>query len=79
MARKKRENTDRLPLLPLKDVVVFPQMVLPLLVGRPASIAAVEESLSSGRPLFLCSQVDPEVESRIYDTLPHHISSLMAA
>nr|HPJ98795.1 LON peptidase substrate-binding domain-containing protein [Candidatus Hydrogenedentota bacterium] len=63
MARKKRENTDRLPLLPLKDVVVFPQMVLPLLVGRPASIAAVEESLSSGRPLFLCSQVDPDVES----------------
>ncbi|HNV21452.1 MAG TPA: endopeptidase La [Candidatus Hydrogenedentes bacterium] len=63
MARKKRENTDRLPLLPLKDVVVFPQMVLPLLVGRPASMAAVEESLSSGRPLFLCSQVDPDVES----------------
>lgn len=63
MAPKKHEHTDRLPLLPLKDVVVFPQMVVPLLVGRPASVAAVEESLSSGRPLFLCSQVDPEVEA----------------
>ncbi len=63
MPRKKEEKTDRLPLLPLKDVVVFPQMVLPLLVGRPASVAAVEESISSGRPLFLCSQVDPEVET----------------
>ncbi|HOD52471.1 MAG TPA: endopeptidase La [Candidatus Hydrogenedentes bacterium] len=69
MASKKQERTDRLPLLPLKDVVVFPQMVVPLLVGRPASVAAVEESLSSGRPLFLCSQTDPEVESPGVDDL----------
>ncbi len=64
MTRTKRvKKTGLLPLLPLKDVVVFPQMVLPLLVGRPASVAAVDESLASDRPLFLCSQVDPEVDS----------------
>ena len=51
-----------LPLLPLKDTVVFPRMVVPVLVGRPASLAAVEEALASGQPILLCAQVDPEVE-----------------
>ncbi|MCC6490735.1 MAG: endopeptidase La [Candidatus Hydrogenedentes bacterium] len=56
-------ESDRLPLLPLKDVVVFPRMVVPLLVGRQSSLIAVEESLASGHPLFLCTQRDPSVES----------------
>ncbi|MDK1020827.1 MAG: endopeptidase La [Candidatus Hydrogenedentes bacterium] len=55
-------KSERLPLLPLKDVVVFPRMVLPLLVGRAHSVGAVEESLASGRAIFLCSQRDPDVE-----------------
>jgi len=54
---------ERLPMLPLKDVVVFPHMVVPLMIGRIASLAAVEESLSSGRPLFLCAQRDADVET----------------
>ena len=49
---------QKIPLLPLKDVVVFPRMVLPLLVGRPASLGAVEASLASGVPVFLCAQKD---------------------
>ncbi|MBL7645982.1 MAG: endopeptidase La [Candidatus Hydrogenedentes bacterium] len=53
----------RLPLLPLKDVVIFPRMVVPLLVGRPASLAAVEGSLSRNQPLFLCTQQDPSEEN----------------
>ncbi|MCH7909819.1 MAG: endopeptidase La, partial [Candidatus Hydrogenedentes bacterium] len=44
-------------------VVVFPRMVVPLLIGRPASVAAIEESLASGRSLFLCAQRNPEVDS----------------
>ncbi|HOE66873.1 MAG TPA: LON peptidase substrate-binding domain-containing protein, partial [Candidatus Hydrogenedentes bacterium] len=56
-------GNDRLPLLPLKDMVVFPRMVVPLLVGRPSSIAAVEASLATGQPLFLCAQRDPGVEA----------------
>lgn len=52
----------RMPLLPLKDAVVFPRMVLPLMVGRPGSLAAVEECLASGRPLFVCAQRDPNIE-----------------
>ena len=58
-----RHETMRLPLLPLKDVVIFPRMVVPLLVGRPASLAAVEGSLSRNQPLFLCTQQDPNEEN----------------
>ena len=57
------DRTGRLPLLPLKDAVVFPRMVVPLIVGRPASLAAVEESLASELPIFLCTQVDAEEET----------------
>ena len=59
---EQRTESGRLPLLPLKDVVVFPRMVVPLLVGRRASLAAVEEGLASGRPLFLCAQREPDTE-----------------
>lgn len=64
------ESSDEtLPLLPLKDMVVFPRMVVPLLVGREASLAAVEESLASGRPLFLCAQRDSQKELPEQDDL----------
>ena len=71
MAHKKSTRTayDHLPLLPLRDMVVFPRMVVPLLVGRPASLAAIEEALASDRPLFLCTQRDMEVESPGKDDL----------
>lgn len=52
----------RLPVLPLKDAVVFPRMVLPLLVGRPASVAAVDFALENNLPLLLCTQTDATVE-----------------
>lgn len=60
--RAKKERTFRLPLLPLKDVVVFPRMIVPLLVGRPGSLNAIEESLAEDTPLFLCTQRDANIE-----------------
>ena len=68
MPRKKKMETEAepvfaLPLLPLKDTVVFPKMVVPLFVGRPGSVAAVEQSLEEGVPLFLCAQKDPAEEA----------------
>lgn len=45
-----------LPLLPLRDVVVFPQMVIPLFVGRPRSIQALEKSMEEGKYIMLVAQ-----------------------
>ncbi len=45
-----------LPLLPLRDVVVFPHMVIPLFVGRPKSIKALESSMESGKSILLVAQ-----------------------
>ena len=44
------------PLLPLRDIVVFPTMVVPLFVGRPKSIQALEEAVAGGRELLLAAQ-----------------------
>src|SRR5512137_1078481 len=62
---------DVLPLLPVRDVVVYPYMILPLFVGREISIAAVDQALSGDRLIFLATQKDvseddPEPES-IYE------------
>lgn len=45
-----------LPLLPLRDVVVFPHMVIPLFVGRPRSIRALEAAMESGKSIMLAAQ-----------------------
>ncbi|HMU99681.1 MAG TPA: LON peptidase substrate-binding domain-containing protein, partial [Rhodocyclaceae bacterium] len=49
-------ETVELPLLPLRDVVVFPHMVIPLFVGRPKSIKALEVAMESGRSILLVAQ-----------------------
>ncbi len=51
-----------LPLLPTRDVVVFPFMILPLFVGRETSIKAVDDALSKDRFLFLAAQKEAETE-----------------
>ena len=45
-----------LPLLPLRDVVVFPHMVIPLFVGRPKSIKALEIAMAADRRIMLVAQ-----------------------
>ena len=47
------------PLLPLRDIVVFPGMVVPLFVGRDKSVAALEAAMESNKDIFLLSQLDP--------------------
>ena len=48
--------TLELPLLPLKNVVLFPHMIVPLYVGRERSIAALDEAMAHGKQIFLCTQ-----------------------
>ena len=48
--------TIQLPLLPLKNVVLFPHMIVPLYVGRERSIDALETAMTSGKQVFLCTQ-----------------------
>ena len=48
-----------LPLLPIRDIVIYPYMMLPLFVGRDVSIRAVEEALSRDRLIFLVAQELP--------------------
>ncbi len=57
------ETPDKLPLLPVRDIVVFPYMVLPLFVGRDMSIKAIEAALAGDRMIFLATQKALDVES----------------
>jgi ATP-dependent Lon protease len=52
-----------LPLMPVRDVVVFTDMVLPLFVGREKSVRAVQEAVAKGGYLFLATQMDPAIEN----------------
>ena len=47
---------QQLPLLPLRDIVVFPHMAVPLYVGRESSIEAVTRAIASGRQIVLAAQ-----------------------
>ena len=60
---KEVEIPGTLPMLPVRDIVVFPYMILPLYVGRESSIRAVEEALTKNRLIFLASQKDISEEN----------------
>lgn len=57
------EIPDTLPLLPVRDIVIFPYMLLPLFVGREMSIKAIEAALASNRLIYLVAQKVLEVEN----------------
>ncbi|WP_338849338.1 endopeptidase La [Massilia sp. W12] len=56
MTISKFTEQTQLPLLPLRDVVVFPHMVIPLFVGRPKSIKALEAAMEAGKSIMLAAQ-----------------------
>ncbi|MDP6540899.1 MAG: LON peptidase substrate-binding domain-containing protein, partial [Planctomycetota bacterium] len=66
---------DELPVLPLREFVVFPYMVLPLFVSRERSIAAVEDALAGDRLLLLAAQRNPELEDPDPDDL-HRVGTV---
>ncbi len=58
-----------LPLLPLRDIVVFPGMVVPLFVGREKSVAALEAAMAADKDIFLLAQLDPGCDDPDRDDL----------
>ena len=63
----KRTQQRTLPVLPLRDVVVFPYMVMPLFVGRAKSISALDEAMNEGKQLLLVSQKQADLEEPTVD------------
>lgn len=62
-ARKPREKQLELPVLPLREIVVFPYMVIPLFVGRSLSLKAIEVAMESNREILLVSQKNAKTDS----------------
>ncbi len=60
---KKHIEAPVLPLLPLKNVVILPKSIIPIMVGRPSSIAAVEHALKHDKTLFISAQKEQITES----------------
>src|SRR5881409_3870685 len=64
------EKTLQLPLVPLRDMVVFPSMMAPFVVGRRASILALEATLATNdKRIFLATQKDPKVDDPSMDEI----------
>ncbi|RYG30013.1 MAG: AAA family ATPase, partial [Burkholderiales bacterium] len=62
-------TVNSLPLLPLRDIVVFPGMVVPLFVGREKSVAALEAAMAGDKDIFLLAQLDPACDDPDRDDL----------
>ncbi|NND21985.1 MAG: hypothetical protein HKO14_07835, partial [Silicimonas sp.] len=50
------------PVLPLRDIVVFPHMIVPLFVGREKSVRALEQVMQDDAQILLSSQIDPGID-----------------
>ncbi len=55
-------KTERLPMIPIRDVVVFPHMMIPFVIGRPSSVRALEFALEGSKRVFLATQMDASVD-----------------
>lgn len=61
--QRKIDFTKKYPLLPLRDVVVFPHMVIPLFVGREKSVNALDEAMKGDRLIVLATQTDAQISN----------------
>jgi len=59
---KEKFETRKLPMMPIRDVVIFPFMMTPFVVGRESSVRALEEALAGDKRIFLATQHDPGVD-----------------
>ncbi len=59
---KEKFETKKLPMMPIRDVVIFPFMMTPFVVGRESSVRALEEALAHDKRIFLATQHDASVD-----------------
>src|ERR1700693_6034778 len=62
LTSKEKSDTRRLPMMPIRDVVIFPHMMTPFVVGRESSVRALEEALAGDKKIFLATQHDASVD-----------------
>ena len=62
MFNRERQEMKRVPMMPVRDMVIFPQQMTPFIVGREASVRALEEALAGEKKIFLSTQHDASVD-----------------
>ncbi|HLK34346.1 MAG TPA: endopeptidase La [Terriglobales bacterium] len=62
MTTKEKFETRKLPMMPIRDVVIFPHMMTPFVVGRASSVRALEEALTADKKIFLATQHDASID-----------------
>ena len=62
LSSKEKSDTRKLPMMPIRDVVIFPHMMTPFVVGRESSVRALEEALAGDKKIFLATQHDASVD-----------------
>jgi ATP-dependent Lon protease len=62
MFSREKAEVKRVPMMPVRDMVIFPQMMTPFIVGREASVRALEEALAGEKKIFLATQHDASVD-----------------
>ena len=72
LTSKEKPDTKRLPMMPIRDVVIFPYMMTPFVVGREQSVRALEEAMAGDKKIFLATQHDASID----DPKPNEIYSV---
>ena len=62
LTQKEKSDTRRLPMMPIRDVVIFPCMMTPFVVGRESSVRALEEAMAGDKKIFLATQHDASID-----------------
>ena len=62
MFSREKSELKRVPMMPVRDMVIFPQMMQPFIVGRKASVRALEEALAGDKKIFLATQHDASID-----------------
>ena len=62
MTQREKFETKKLPMMPIRDVVIFPYMMTPFVVGRESSVHALEEALAGDKKIFLATQHDASID-----------------